>query len=373
MVPLLIASIWAWPESKPTTTMPFFPLSSTPLTTPMAEPSFEPKMPAMSGLAAMIDLVMSADLAWSPPPYWGSSTVMPGALAFIQSMKPSRRSLPDPLVWSCTTRATVPLPPSRSDMCLAASAAAALLSVEAVVTGMSLSTPESNAITGMLAALACSSSGAAAWESSAAKPSAAGFLARAWVSSSIWISTSASVGGPSKEICTPSLSASDSAPDLTACQNWCWKPLETMATSGFGSTAIELAGISAAADEAAVPSPDPVASDDAAPVSADDAAVVAAAEVGGAAAEVVVAESLALEQALSTSPRTATAERAAIRYLRRCMVGLTPVGRAGCAAGGGTGWVRSNSAGLRTPDGPGPHIRCVHALRFRAMSAQTAA
>src|SRR6478752_3499194 len=93
-----------------------------------------------------------------------------------------------------------------------------------------------------------------------------------------------------------------------------------MAISGFGSTAMELAAISAAADEAAVPSPDPVAADDPAPVSADDAAVVAAAEVAGAAAEVVVAESLAFEQALSTSPRTATAERAAIRYLRRCMV-----------------------------------------------------
>ena len=47
-------------------------------------------------------------------------------------------------------------------MCLAASAAAARLSVEAVVTGTSLSTPESNAMTGMLSFLACCISGPAA-------------------------------------------------------------------------------------------------------------------------------------------------------------------------------------------------------------------
>ena len=64
---------------------------------------------------------MSADLAWSPPPYWGSSSSMSGALAFIHSMNPSRRSMPDRLVWSCTTRATLPLPPTGSAMCLAAS------------------------------------------------------------------------------------------------------------------------------------------------------------------------------------------------------------------------------------------------------------
>ena len=67
-------------------------------------------------------------------------------------------------------------------MCLAASAAAALLSVDAVVTGTSLSTPESNAITGMFCALAWSISGAAALESSAAKPIAAGFFWIALVS-----------------------------------------------------------------------------------------------------------------------------------------------------------------------------------------------
>ena len=58
------------------------------------------------------------------------------------------------LVWSWTTSATLPLPPISSDMCLAASAAAALLSVAAVVSGTSLSTPESNAITGMFCAFA---------------------------------------------------------------------------------------------------------------------------------------------------------------------------------------------------------------------------
>ena len=80
-------------------------------------------------------------------------------------------------------------------MCLAASAAAARLSVAAVVSGMSLSTPESKAMTGMPASFACCSSGPAAWLSSAAKPTASGLLSRAVCS--IWIcwSTSASVSG----------------------------------------------------------------------------------------------------------------------------------------------------------------------------------
>ena len=65
-------------------------------------------MPATSGFAAMIDLVMSADLAWSPAPYCTGSSSMPGAFAFIHSMKPSRRSMPERLVWSCTTIATLP-------------------------------------------------------------------------------------------------------------------------------------------------------------------------------------------------------------------------------------------------------------------------
>src|SRR4051794_39186561 len=43
---------------------------------------------------------------------------------------------------------------------------------------------------------------------------------------------SCSVGGPSKVIFAPSASASSCAPFLTACQNWCWKPLETIAMYG---------------------------------------------------------------------------------------------------------------------------------------------
>jgi hypothetical protein len=45
----------------------------------------------------------------------------------------------------------------------------------------------------------------------------------------ICASTSVSVAGPSKVMVAPSFSASCSAPFFTACQNWCWKPLETMA------------------------------------------------------------------------------------------------------------------------------------------------
>ncbi len=114
-------------------------------------------------------------------------------------------------------------------MCFATSPAAALLSVAAVVSGMGLSTPESNATTGMLLVRACCSIGATARESSAAMPRASGWRPSAFCSMVTWASTSASVAGPSKLIRTPCLAASCSAPCFTACQNWCWKPLETMA------------------------------------------------------------------------------------------------------------------------------------------------
>ena len=55
---------------------------------------------------------------------------------------------------------------------------------------------------------------------------ASGFLSSAACSISICLSTWASVSGPSKVISTPSSLAAFSAPVLTACQNWCWNPLE---------------------------------------------------------------------------------------------------------------------------------------------------
>ncbi len=181
----------------------------------------------------MIDFAMSADFAWSPPPYCTGSTSMFGAFAFIHSRKPSRRSMPDRLVWSCTTTATLPSLSTSSARCFAASAAAALLSVAAVVTGTSLSTPESKATTGMSCDCAWSISGALALESSAAKPMASGFLVSALVSIVICASMSCSVAGPSKVMRAPCFFASSSAPCLTACQNWCWKPLEMMAMYGW--------------------------------------------------------------------------------------------------------------------------------------------
>ena len=95
-----------------------------------------------------------------------------------------------------------------------------------VVSGMSLSTPELKAMTGIFSACAFFSSGMAALESSAAKPIACGCLASAADSMSICLSTIASVSGPSKVILTLSFFAACSAPSFTACQNWCWKPLE---------------------------------------------------------------------------------------------------------------------------------------------------
>src|SRR5665647_3222642 len=117
------------------------------------------------------------------------------------------------------TSPTTPLPPSNLDRCLAASPAAALLSVSAVVTGIGLSTPESNAMTGIFAAFACSMRGAAALLSSAANPMASGFFAITLVSIVICFSTSASVGGPSNVILAPSFLASVLAPFWTACPN----------------------------------------------------------------------------------------------------------------------------------------------------------
>ena len=67
---------------------------------------------------------------------------------------------------------------------------------------MSLSTPESKAMTGILSDCARFRSGMAALLSSAAMPSAWGFLASAAESMSICLSTMASVSGPSKEILT---------------------------------------------------------------------------------------------------------------------------------------------------------------------------
>lgn len=112
---------------------------------------------------------------------------------------------------------------------MAASPAAARESVAQVVSGRSLSTPESKATIGMPALFARCSCCSAARVSSAARPMAAGFLAIALVSIVTWASTSASVAGPSKVIVAPCFSASASAPFFTACQNWCWKPLEMMA------------------------------------------------------------------------------------------------------------------------------------------------
>src|SRR5208337_241590 len=156
---------------------------------------------------------------------------------FISARKPSRRSIPVRLVWSCTMTATSPESPINSAILSAASPAAATLSVLQVVSGMSLSTPESKAMTGIFSACAFFSNGMAACESSAAKPIALGCLARSAESMSICLSTIASVSGPSKVILTLSALACSSAPCFTACQNWCWKPLETRGMKGWSARA----------------------------------------------------------------------------------------------------------------------------------------
>ena len=99
-------------------------------------------------------LARSVDLSWSPAPYWGPMISMSGYASVMRLTKPSLRSMPVRLVWSWMMTPTLPAPPMSSAILSAARAAAATLSVAAVVMGMSLSTPESNAMTGMPLSLA---------------------------------------------------------------------------------------------------------------------------------------------------------------------------------------------------------------------------
>lgn len=115
--------------------------------------------------------------------------------------------------------ADLALPPSASASFLASSAAAALLSVATVVSGMSLSTPESKAMTGMSLDCACWSSGMTALLSRAAMATASGCLSKAPWSWVTCCSTSVSLSGPSKVTVTPSSFAFASAPFFTVCQN----------------------------------------------------------------------------------------------------------------------------------------------------------
>ena len=62
--------------------------------------------------------------------------------------------------------------------------------------------------------------------SSAARQMADGFFAIAFTSICTWGWISASVGGPSNVMSTLYFAAASSAPFLTVCQNWCWKPFE---------------------------------------------------------------------------------------------------------------------------------------------------
>ena len=87
-------------------------------------------MPTMSSFAWMMALEVSAALVTSPAICSSRSFRSAGALALKYSLKPSQRCLPVVEVESWQTMPTEPfLSLSSSIMCLAASAAAALLSV----------------------------------------------------------------------------------------------------------------------------------------------------------------------------------------------------------------------------------------------------
>src|SRR5207245_11224001 len=98
-----------------------------------------------------------------------ATILMFGYFDLIWSVKPLTRSMPVRLVWSWAMTATSPALPISAAILSAAVAAALMLSVAAVASGISLSTPESNPMTGMFASFAFWSSGIAALLSSAAK------------------------------------------------------------------------------------------------------------------------------------------------------------------------------------------------------------
>jgi hypothetical protein len=65
---LRMASIWALPEPKPTIiSLPGMSSSCAAFTTPIAEPSFAPKKPLMSGMVWIIAFARSSDFSGSPP------------------------------------------------------------------------------------------------------------------------------------------------------------------------------------------------------------------------------------------------------------------------------------------------------------------
>ena len=166
---------------------------------PEAAASLEPYMPTMSELAWMMDSEVSAALVTSPAICSSRSFRSAGALALKYSLKPSQRCLPVVEVESWQTMPTEPFLPFRSSiMCLAASSAAFLLFVWTVVTGMVDSTPESKATTGMPLSWISVSRSAAAFESRAAKPMAAGPESRADFSWSVCSVTLVSSCGPTK-------------------------------------------------------------------------------------------------------------------------------------------------------------------------------
>ena len=122
---------------------------------------------------------------------------MSGYLFLISLMNPSRRSMPERLVWSWTMTPTFPEPPMSAAILWAASAAAATLSVAAVVTGMKPSTPASNPITGIFCFCALCSRGTTAALSRASMHNAEGCFASAALSRSTCWSTMDSFSGPS--------------------------------------------------------------------------------------------------------------------------------------------------------------------------------
>src|SRR5207247_1672458 len=134
---------------------------------------------------------------------------------------------------------------------------AAMLSVAAVASGMSLSTPESKPMTGIFASLNFWSSGIAALLSRAAKQSALGFWLSTVCSISSCLSTCDSFSGPWKLIVTLNCVAAFSAPCFTACQNWCWKPFEIIGmnalAAGLGLLLGVLVGVLVAVVLAGVP------------------------------------------------------------------------------------------------------------------------
>ena len=192
----------------------------------MIEPSFAPKKPFRFGCAWMMALARSVDLSWSPAPYWVSTIVMFGILGLdligeaLDAVDAGAAGLvvgdDRHFAGAADELGHLVGGQRRSGDVVGGRGGQRDVAVHAGVEA-------DHRDVGGLGLLQQRDS---ALESTAARQIAAGFLSSAVWNISTCLSTMASVSGPSKVMSTLKSLAAFSEPAFTACQNWCWKPLE---------------------------------------------------------------------------------------------------------------------------------------------------